>query len=405
MQETSPEPTGHPMRDAIVLVVFVAVVVWVGIRWLMRSDDPGRLVVKWILTVLVSWIMIRKVAPMVWTGTFGAWVGMHLVALCGLMLAAIWRHHVVDLIAKPFASIYDGGGRSLEPAPYYSMAQARRKRGDYAGAIGEIRRQLEKFPNDCEGQLMLAEILVEDMNDLPGAELTVHRMCQQPGHTPRQVAVALNFLADWHLKYAQDRDAARRELEQIVTRYPDSELSVLAAQRIAHLADTAYLLETHDRRRIAMTRGVQDVGLLSEAEQPTIPEADLGRVVEAYVQHLEAHPLDTEAREKLAILYADHYQRLDLAADQLEQLITHPHQPARRVVHWLNLLADVQIRHGANYEVARQTVQRIIDLYPGSAAAQTARNRLDRLKLEIKGQTKSPSVKLGSYDQDVGLRG
>jgi hypothetical protein len=57
-------------------------------------------------------------------------------------------------------------------------------------------------------------------------------------------------------------------------------------------------------------------------------EQEPGRVAAEYVKHLEEHPLDTDVRERLAVLYADHYHRLDLAADQLEQMITLPNQPA-----------------------------------------------------------------------------
>jgi hypothetical protein len=252
--------------------------------------------------------------------------------------------------------------------------------------------------------LLLAEIQAENLNDLPGAETTIQRLCNQPGHPPQSVALALNFLADWHLKYGQDREAARQALEQIIARFPDSELSARAAQRIAHLAATDFLLESHEPRRIAVPPGVPDIGLLPGDQQPRAPEADPSQLVAQYVKHLEQHPLDTEAREKLAVLYADHYRRLDLATDQLEQLIAHPSQPARNVVHWLNLLADLQIRHGADYETVRQTVQRIIDLHPDTAAAHTARNRLDYLKLELKGVQKSSTVELGSYEQDIGLK-
>jgi hypothetical protein len=100
------------------------------------------------------------------------------------------------------------------------------------------------------------------------------------------------------------------------------------------------------------------------------------------VKHLEQHPLDTEARENLAIIYADHYRRLDLATDQLEQLIQGPNQPAKLITHWLNLLADLQIRGGAAYETVRDTLQRIVDRAPNLAAAELARHRLALLKLE-----------------------
>jgi len=104
------------------------------------------------------------------------------------------------------------------------------------------------------------------------------------------------------------------------------------------------------------------------------------------------------------VIYADHYQRLDLAADQLDQLIACPNQPVRSVVRWVNLLADLQIRHSADYETVRQTVQRIADLYPDTPAAQVARNRLELLKLELKGKLSGQTVKLGSYEQDIGLK-
>jgi outer membrane protein assembly factor BamD (BamD/ComL family) len=398
------QPSESHFWGLVLLILFGGASIALFVRALRRSDEPAGLIVRMLATVFIVWIMIRKVAPIVWEGPLGAVVGMHLVAACGIVIAILWRHALGALIARPFVSLYDGGSREPDPHPLYSIAQAKRKRGKYVEAMAEIRRQLARFPQDFDGQLMLAEIQVENLNDLPGAENTIHRLCQQPGHTPRNIALALNFLADWHLKYAQDRDAARQELERIITLYPDSEMAALAAQRIAHLADTAFLLESHDRRRIPVPPGVADVGLLAAGQSPAAPETDPARAVELYVKLLEEHPLDTEVREKLAVLYADHYQRLDLATDQLDQLIENSGQPPRNVVRWLNLLADLQIRHAADYETVRQTVQRIIDRFPETAAAENARNRIDLLKLELKGQQQTQTVKLGTYEQDIGLK-
>src|SRR6185295_15285044 len=108
------------------------------------------------------------------------------------------------------------------------IAEAKRKRGQYTEAIAEIRKQLVRFPTDLIGQMMIAEIQAEELNDLPGAELTIRRLCDQPGHAPRNVAHALSTLADWHLKYELNRDAARVDLQQIIERFPDSELSLAA---------------------------------------------------------------------------------------------------------------------------------------------------------------------------------
>jgi hypothetical protein len=133
-------------------------------------------------------------------------------------------------------------------------------------------------------------------------------------------------------------------------------------------------------------------------------EPDPEQVAAECVKHLEQHPLDTEARERLAVIYADHYGRLDLATNELEQMIEQPNQPGRLVVHWLNLLADLQIRGGAGFAAAQQTLQRIVERDPKAAAAEIARHRLALLKLEMKSKEKSQAVKLGSYEQNIGLK-
>ena len=70
----------------------------------------------------------------------------------------------------------------------------------------------------------------------------------------------------------------------------------------------------------------------------------------------------------------------------------------------LNLLADIQIRSGVDYETVKQTLQRIIDLDPNFAPAETARKRIALLKLELKAKQQNTSVKLGTYEQNIGLK-
>jgi hypothetical protein len=148
-----------------------------------------------------------------------------------------------------------------------------------------------------------------------------------------------------------------------------------------------------------------DPGLAKEWGGGAPVEAGGEELAAKYVKHLVEFPHDTEVREKLAQLYAEHYQRLDLAQGQLEQLIQYPNQPMKQVIRWLNLLADLQVKHGASYDAARATLQRIIDLYPEAASANVAQNRIERLRLEFKGQEKSQAVTLGSYENDLGLKG
>ncbi len=392
------------------LIVLITLLAWVLWRWLKAVDDPARLIFKWVLSVIglvgvvADGIYIRNAINRGGVDYGAAFFGAISAAALGLYFAAIWRHEIANLVAKPFGALYDGGTAELDPQAYYSVAQSRRKRGQYNEAIAEIRKQLQKFPTDYTGQLMLAEIQAENLNDLPGAEVTIERFCHQPGHAPRNIAFALNTLADWHLKYNLDRDAARQDLQKVVELLPNSEFALLAEQRIGHLASPEYMLAAHDRPRVHLPQGIQNIGLLQSSAHMAPPGSDPAQLAQEYVRHLAQHPQDTEAREKLAVIYADHFQRLDLATDQLQQLIDQPNQPAKYVVHWLNLLADLQVRHGVAYETIAQTLSQIIERYPNQAAADVARNRLDLLKLELKAKETKAPVKMGTYEQNIGLK-
>ena len=88
----------------------------------------------------------------------------------------------------------------------------------------------------------------------------------------------------------------------------------------------------------------------------------------------------------------------------LNHLAQSPDQPSKQIVHYLDRLADFHVRYAADHDAARAALQRIIDKYPGLAAAETARQRMDRLRLELKGKEKSQAVKLGSYDPYPGRK-
>ncbi len=353
-----------------------------------------------VLVVLVVW----KVLPMADAGGMAAFAAVCDCMLAGIVMAVTWRHDIGALIAKPFSSLYDGGNVEPEPRPFYSIARARQKQGRYLDAVEEVRKQLERFPTDFEGQIFLAEIQAQDLKDLAATETTIQTFCAQPGHAPKNIAFALYSLADWQLKYARDIDATRRALQQIVDLLPDSEFALTASQRIGHLTDSDALLGLNADRKYVVKEGVRNIGLIQDSKQFQPKDVEPGKQAAELVAHLEQHPLDTEVRERLALIYANHYHRLDLAADQLEQMIQLENQPPKQVVRWLNLLADLQVREGTDYETVKQTLQRIIDLVPELAAAETARKRLGLLKLELKGKTQNQSVKMGTYEQNLGLK-
>ncbi len=382
-----------------------AVIVLALVLWGKRIHDPKVLAVRLAITAVLFSILYFEVFPQMAAGGGKAIGGLFITVAMGWLLAMVWATAISGFVGKLFGNLYDGGDLEVVPKPFFSVFQSQRRKGKYFAALTEIRRQLDKFPKDFEGQMLLAELQAENLNDLPGAAITIQRLCSQPEHAPANIASALNRLADWHLDLTKDREAAQQALEKIMELLPDTELASRAAQRIGHLAATEMLLAPHDRERPEVKKGVQNLGLRRGTDgRLKAPEVDQEKVAADYVAHLERHPLDTHARENLAVIYAQHYHRLDLARDQLEQLIQQPNHAAKQVVRWLNLLADLEVQEGAELSQVQATVQRIIDQYPDAAAAAGAQRRLDRLKFELKAKEKGRDVQLGTYEQNLGLK-
>ena len=199
-------------------LVFIGWLMW---RALQRSENPPRLVVRWIITALVGgtlgFVLLRS-GPSWGTGLTVPFFCVFL----GVVLSLLWAPSVGTLLARPLTSLFDGGPTSDKPEPLYSIAVAKRKKGHAHEALWEVQQQLMRFPNDVTGMMLMAEIQAVDLNDRPGAQLTVQRLCDQPDQAPVHIAVALNQLADWQLKYDQDVDAARQTLEELVARVPET---------------------------------------------------------------------------------------------------------------------------------------------------------------------------------------
>lgn len=399
----------------VVLSLFgCAFLIWLLVRSIKNSEDPAKTVFKWLFTVALvtgEIFLIRHLSRSLHEGGPVANFGPALflvvsLAAVGITLSIVWTPQISELLSRPLGSLFDGGNVPPEPKPFYSIAHARRKANQPLEAVVEIRKQLAKFPDDYEGINLLAAIQAEDLKDLPGAEITLNHFADSPGAPPKQVAAALFQLADWHLKLARDADSARAALEKVIAKFPNTDLALAAAQRLAHLGGTKeILLAARDRRPVAVPEGPKSPGLRDSMADLRPAETDPARQAAAWVKHLEQHPLDAEAREKLAVIYADHYHRLDLAAGELNQLIQIPEQPPKHVAHWLNLLADLQVRSGADYDTVRATLERIIERFPGSVVAERAQSRLNHLRLELKGQKETPDIKPGVYEQNIGLKG
>lgn len=390
------------LLSVVAIICATAIVVYFVAGRLKNSAEPGAMVLKWIITIAAFGMWFYFGLKTKQSDPLTTFFYVCIAAGSAIFVGTMWAPTIGEWVASPFTKWYDGGDAEPELRPMYSIAIGHRKRGNYDKSIAEIRRQLAMFPNDFEGMMMLAEIQFKEQHN-PGAALeTIEYILTVPDLPPKHAAYALTSVADWQLELG-DRDAARDAFERIIERLPDTEESQNAAQRIAHLASAEYIADMQSPRVIAVPHSEERIGLRTEPMVAPAAE-DPGVTAQRYLDHLRDYPLDNEVREKLALTYANEFKRLDLATSELEQLIATPNQTPKNVAHWLNLLADLQVRLASDVELARQTLQRVIDLYPKSAAANTANVRISQLRLELNQHTGQRTLKLGSYEQNIGLK-
>jgi len=391
--------TAYTILNVILSLLGLAFLIWLSVRTLRRSGDPWKLIWKWVFT-------LPFIAACLFYARFMGPFGPFLIVFMAIVMSYMWTSHISEMLFSPLTNLFDGGHEEPEKKPYYSAVMGKRNKGRPLEALVAVREQLAKFPHDFEGVLLLAHIQAEDLNDLPGAEITLNNFCNSANAPQRQVVAALTLLADWHLKKAADVDAARAALQKIVERFPDTEVALRAEHRLAHLGETGrIILEHHDRQAMAVPAGVQNLGLLDSTEFLQPKEIEPGKMAAIHVKHLEQHPHDSEVREKLAMIYARDFKRLDLATIELEQLIGEKRHSSKQIAHWLNLLATFQVELGAEVAAVTATLERIVEMFPDLPAAEVAQRRLARINLEFHGKKeKTPNVKLGVYEQNIGLK-
>lgn len=368
----------HP-GAALSALSFALLFGWLFWRWSRKSEDPPLVLgvkvgVSVVLVLGAGWCML-SVHPI---------LGVPLAAAAGVIVGILWGRNIGGAIAKPFSSLYDGGDEEPELRPFYAIAEAHRKQGRFDQAIEAIEEQLGRFPEDPQGWLMLAEIRCRNLGDWEGAEAAVLEVSGNASLPVATRAKALQALSDWHLDLGRNLPEAERLLGQIQELFPGTPEAAEAAQRVAHLGDPNWRKERGSPSPIRVKAADPRLGLRTGPPAPE-PVRDPMIEVERWQRQLAEHPQDTEARESLALLYAEDLGRLDWAVAELEKLVALPSQPPKQVSRWLHLIADIQVRRAGDEAAARATLQRVIRLFPESALAAKAQSRLEYLKLEIRG--------------------
>jgi hypothetical protein len=185
-----------------------------------------------------------------------------------------------------------------KPTPTYSRAIGKIKFGKYREAEMAIIAELEKSETDFNGWMMLAELYASQFHDLEEAERTIYDLCCEPQTTLPEVSIALHKLADWQLHYGRNPAAARRALEDLCLRMPDTHLSAMAQNRIKQLpADRDELARQNEPHTFKMAAPVEYFSPAPKSDQSPADTSKAQGTADELVAKLTADPDDVAARE------------------------------------------------------------------------------------------------------------
>lgn len=343
---------------------------WAGVTfaWLLWQLSERIAERRTFLRICMAWsfVLVPFAALIV---AAGRWPAVGIV----LMLCCLALVHVTLAL------------KEIKPSlPSYARAQARINFGNYEEAEMEVIRELEQYEDDFEGWMMLAELYATHFHDVPAADQTVSDLCEQTAVTPVQVGIALNRLADWHLKLAHDPVAARATLTRLCERLAGTHMERMARQRIAQLPATREALLEQERGRTLRLPAAAD-----DHPPPVEPLSrdDAERHAHACVAALNRNPDDLPARERFARLLAEHLGNTAIAIEQMELLLALPDQPETKRAEWLMAIAGWQARE--NPARAQLVYERIVRDHPKTAQGFAAQRRLNLIHLQSEFRRRS----------------
>ncbi|MBN8247434.1 MAG: hypothetical protein J0L84_08325 [Verrucomicrobia bacterium] len=369
------------------------------------AAEGSPVILRWTLTVGLIGLFaytVHRVGP----NPVGPSAFLLLIAgmVVSVLMMILWLPTLVAGALGPLTGSLTGGNEKVEAKPAYYRAIALKKRGEFQAAIAAVRMELERFRGDSEGLLMIVDLLAEDLKD-PNAALEVLReSLQTPGRSESERAQALSRWADIQLQHLQDAEAARETLEEISREFGESPAGHLARQRLAHLPGAAGGGTAEEPPRLVVKHHEERVGLMEDFGASRVGGEDPAEAAAALNGHLNAHPDDWESRERLALLYAESLNEPSRATAQLERLLSQSGVPARHVARWYQLLVDLQLKATDGVAAARITLERMREQFPDTAWAAQAETRLRHLGLDQKAKEAPKTLKLGQYEQKLGLK-
>jgi tetratricopeptide (TPR) repeat protein len=160
--------------------------------------------------------------------------GVVLSLFYGFILFYLFGWPFIQHVGEQVGTLYTGRDENFRIVPEYSTAEARASVGKYEEAIDEYRKVIAEYPEDVYPHLRIAEIAVENLNDVKLAELELlSAIGKATGED--STALAAGRLADLYQLTLQDPARALEVMKQLREKIPGTKQARLAEERITIL--------------------------------------------------------------------------------------------------------------------------------------------------------------------------
>lgn len=227
----------------------------------MDWEAIGKWSVKLVLAVILLWLgwgWLRNLDEVYQGNSDPNLILSYFFRILGLggLLIAIFFFDIVGGVGNRMVNFIFSNSGSVELRPEYSIAEARAREGKYEEAIAEFRKVWQKFPNDVNAHLRIAEILCTHFQRYDEAVAEM-RAALEKKSKPDTWAFLANRLADIQAEYQHDFVAARETLQQILLKLPNTKYAEAAGARGRALDEREAHLKSGERPRLKI-RGSQE---------------------------------------------------------------------------------------------------------------------------------------------------
>jgi hypothetical protein len=352
----------HHWVGAVVNGSAFTVICWAAITYVWMAFTVARKVGN---TPEFRWAVLSVGLPMFLLafiiGFGGNWSSLP-TALLVLLMPVV--HRALYIVEAP------------PPVPMYGAAQGKINFGKYEDAEVEVIHQLEKKDNDFNGWMLLAELYATKYRRLDDAAQVIVDLCRDPAITEVEASVACNKLADWQLEIGGNPSAARAALDLLIQRAPHSHVARMAEMRLKQMPRTRE--DLLDRRKPKSIRlpALRENAEIFSGEYATINKHEASQEANRLSDRLRDNPNDFGARERLAILLAEHLGQVNVGIEQLRLMINMPEMMGERAAKFLAQIATWERHLNKNEQKFQTLLNEIIRVYPNTTQAYSARRQL-----------------------------